>query len=150
MGDSARPSRLARRAWPPTRMADFILLASTPRSHSPIDAQPISDQQSRSFSNQVSLDPVELCIAKVWRDQGSNRERRLRSRPQSLAYRSSRSLRVAAGFDDIRHWERYHLDGKIIVTNLTNKVALYNFLSSFSGTHFVTPRSVQGELRLRF
>ncbi|HEV2732611.1 MAG TPA: TonB-dependent receptor, partial [Terriglobales bacterium] len=57
---------------------------------------------------------------------------------------------VAAGFDDIRHWERYHLDGKIIVTNLTNKVALYNFLSSFSGTHFVTPRSVQAELKLRF
>jgi hypothetical protein len=26
-----------------------------------------------------------------------------------------------------------HLDGKIAVTNLTDKVALYNFLSSFSG-----------------
>jgi hypothetical protein len=26
------------------------------------------------------------------------------------------------------------------VINLTNKEALYNFLSSFSGTHFVTPR----------
>jgi len=57
---------------------------------------------------------------------------------------------VAAGFDDIRHWEHYHLDGKIAVTNLTDKVALYNFLSSFSGTHFVTPRSVQAELRPRF
>ncbi len=57
---------------------------------------------------------------------------------------------VAAGFDDIRHWEHYHLDGKIAVTNLTDKVALYNFLSSFSGTHFLTPRSVQAELRLRF
>jgi len=57
---------------------------------------------------------------------------------------------VAAGFDDIRHWEHYHLGGKIALTNLTDKVALYNFLSSFSGTHFVTPRSVQAELRLRF
>ena len=46
--------------------------------------------------------------------------------------------------------EHYHLDGKITVTNLMDKVALYNFLSSFSGTHFVTPRSVQAELRLRF
>jgi len=25
---------------------------------------------------------------------------------------------------------------------LTNAVALYNFLSTFSGTHFVTPRSL--------
>ena len=57
---------------------------------------------------------------------------------------------VAVGFDDIRHWEHYHLDGKIAVTNLTDKVALYNFLSSFSGTHFVTPRSVQAELKFRF
>ena len=27
--------------------------------------------------------------------------------------------------------------------NLTNKVALYNFLSTFSGTHFIEPRSYQ-------
>ncbi len=27
------------------------------------------------------------------------------------------------------------------VENLTNKVALYNFLSTFSGTHFIEPRS---------
>jgi hypothetical protein len=29
------------------------------------------------------------------------------------------------------------------VINITNKVALYNFLSTFSGTHFVPPRSLQ-------
>ncbi len=57
---------------------------------------------------------------------------------------------LAAGFNDIWHRERYHLDGKITVTNLTDKIALYNFLSSFSGTHFVTPRAVQAELSLRF
>ncbi len=57
---------------------------------------------------------------------------------------------VAAGFDDIWHRERYHVDGKITVTNLMDKEALYNFLSSFSGTHFVTPRSVQAELKVRF
>jgi hypothetical protein len=57
---------------------------------------------------------------------------------------------VAAGFDDIWHWERYHLDGKITVTNLMDKAALYNFLSSFSGTHFVTPRSVQAQIVLHF
>jgi len=27
------------------------------------------------------------------------------------------------------------------VINLTNKDALWNFLSTFSGTHFVTPRA---------
>jgi hypothetical protein len=32
------------------------------------------------------------------------------------------------------------------VVNLTNKVALYNFLSTFSGTHFVTPRTYRVEI----
>jgi outer membrane receptor protein involved in Fe transport len=32
---------------------------------------------------------------------------------------------------------------RLALVNLTNKVALYNFLSTFSGTHFVPPRSIQ-------
>jgi hypothetical protein len=57
---------------------------------------------------------------------------------------------MAAGIDDIWHSEPCHLDAKVTVTNLSNQVALYNFLSSFSGTHFVTPRAIQAELTLRF
>jgi hypothetical protein len=57
---------------------------------------------------------------------------------------------VAAGLNDIWHSEPYHLDAKLTAINLTDKVALYNFLSSFSGTHFVTPRAIQAELKLRF
>jgi hypothetical protein len=33
---------------------------------------------------------------------------------------------------------------------LTNKVALYNFQSTFSGTHFVAPRSYQGQVGVTF
>jgi hypothetical protein len=36
------------------------------------------------------------------------------------------------------------------VVNLTNKEALYNFLSTFSGTHFVTPRAFQVQLGVTF
>jgi hypothetical protein len=36
------------------------------------------------------------------------------------------------------------------VINLTNKTALYNFLSTFTGTHFVTPRSYSAELGFHF
>jgi hypothetical protein len=39
---------------------------------------------------------------------------------------------------------------KLTVVNLTDKVALYNFLSSFSGTHFVAPRTVEGSVTFRF
>jgi hypothetical protein len=36
------------------------------------------------------------------------------------------------------------------VINLTNKDALYNFLSTFSGTHFVTPRTYQAQVGVTF
>jgi hypothetical protein len=35
-------------------------------------------------------------------------------------------------------------------TNLTNTDSLYNFLSTFSGTHFLTPRSYQVNLAFVF
>lgn len=46
--------------------------------------------------------------------------------------------------------ERYKFGAKLTAINVTNKYALYNFLSTFSGTHYVTPRSVTGEVDFRF
>ncbi len=54
------------------------------------------------------------------------------------------------GIDDLFHTERYKIQLRVTALNLTNKEALYNFLSTFSGTHFVTPRALQVELRLVF
>lgn len=56
----------------------------------------------------------------------------------------------AVGADSLWKKDTYALSGKVSVVNATNKAALYNFLSSFSGTHFVSPRVVQGELTLHF
>jgi hypothetical protein len=36
------------------------------------------------------------------------------------------------------------------VINLTNRETLYNFLSTFSGTHFVTPRAYQIHVGVAF
>ena len=36
------------------------------------------------------------------------------------------------------------------VVNLTNKDTLYNFLSTFTGTHFVTPRAYQVHVGVTF
>ncbi|MDE1160826.1 MAG: TonB-dependent receptor [Acidobacteriaceae bacterium] len=60
---------------------------------------------------------------------------------------------MALGDDDIAHFgkgARYKIAGHVTAINVTNKYALYNFLSTFSGTHYVTPRTVTGELSLRF
>lgn len=57
---------------------------------------------------------------------------------------------LSGGMDNIFHTERYTWDARFTVINLTNHVALYNFLSTFSGTHFVPPRSYTAELTMRF
>jgi len=39
---------------------------------------------------------------------------------------------------------------RVTAINLFDSVALYNFLSTFSGTHFVTPRSLQAQMTVTF
>lgn len=72
--------------------------------------------------------------------------------PQRIAPRSLFDL--AIGDDDLFHAalksDRYKWSAKFEVINLTNTVALYNFLSTFSGTHYVTPRTLTGELGFHF
>jgi hypothetical protein len=57
---------------------------------------------------------------------------------------------VAVGVDNLFHGDRHKWSLRFTVINLTNKTALYNFLSTFSGTHFVTPRTEALELGFHF
>jgi hypothetical protein len=57
---------------------------------------------------------------------------------------------VAVGDDNLFRGDRYRWSARVTVINITNKEALYNFLSTFSGTHFVSPRAVTGELGFHF
>jgi hypothetical protein len=57
---------------------------------------------------------------------------------------------IGAGTDNLFRKERYRTTLRFTVTNLGNKVALYNFLSTFSGTHFVTPRAYQAAIGFVF
>ncbi len=57
---------------------------------------------------------------------------------------------IGMGIDNLLRTDRPRLTLRLSAINVTNKVALYNFLSTFSGTHFVTPRALQAELGLVF
>jgi len=57
---------------------------------------------------------------------------------------------AAVGDDNLFHGDRYKWSLRLTVINLTNKVAVYNFLSTFSGTHFVTPRAYTAEVGFHF
>ena len=54
------------------------------------------------------------------------------------------------GDDNLFGGERRKWSLRFTVINLTNKVALYNFLSTFSGTHYVSPRTETVELGFHF
>jgi hypothetical protein len=58
---------------------------------------------------------------------------------------------LAVGDDDIFHnSDRYKWSARFTIVNIANKVALYNFLSTFSGTHYVSPRTLTGEIGFHF
>jgi carboxypeptidase family protein/TonB-dependent receptor-like protein len=68
--------------------------------------------------------------------------------PPRVAPRSLFDL--AVGDDNLFRGDRYKWSATLTFVNLSNKVALYNFLSTFSGTHFVTPRTITAEIGFHF
>jgi hypothetical protein len=73
--------------------------------------------------------------------------------PQRVSPRNLFDMEL--GDDSIAHFggsgrDRYKVGARLTAINVTNKYALYNFLSTFSGTHYVTPRTVTAEVALHF
>jgi hypothetical protein len=58
---------------------------------------------------------------------------------------------LGIGTDNLFHTEkREKFTASFDIANITNKVALYNFLSTFSGTHFLQPRTIIARVGLVF
>jgi hypothetical protein len=74
---------------------------------------------------------------------GDNDHNPQRVQPRSL-------IDMALGEDNLFHGDRFKWGAQLTAINVTDKYALYNFLSTFSGTHYVTPRSVTGQISLHF
>jgi hypothetical protein len=57
---------------------------------------------------------------------------------------------VAVGDDNLFHTDKYKWSARLTVINVTNKEAVYNFLSTFSGTHYVSPRGITALIGFHF
>ena len=57
---------------------------------------------------------------------------------------------IAVGDDNLFKGDRYKWSLTLTAVNVTNRTALYNFLSTFSGTHYVTPRAMTAQLGFHF
>ena len=68
--------------------------------------------------------------------------------PQRIRARNLFDMSV--GDDNLFHADKYKWSARLTAINVTNEFVLYNFLSTFSGTHYVTPRAVTAEVGFHF
>ena len=57
---------------------------------------------------------------------------------------------ASLGEDNLFHGDKDKWSLHLSAVNISNKYALYNFLSTFSGTHYVSPRAMTAELGFHF
>jgi hypothetical protein len=107
------------------------------------------------ITTQGPTGPVSGCLAsqltsKLLSIAAINTENADKS-PSRVAQRNLFDMSV--GDDNVAHFgdgEHYKFSARVTAINVTNKYALYNFLSTFSGTHYVTPRTISAEIALHF
>jgi hypothetical protein len=104
-----------------------------------VKATPFKPLPSACLVSQYSSDLVKIPAPYM----GDNDKDPPRVDPRSL-------FDMSLGEDNIVRSDHYKLDATFTAVNVTNNYTLYNFLSTFSGTHYVTPRMLTGELRLEF
>jgi hypothetical protein len=68
--------------------------------------------------------------------------------PTRIAPRNLFDATVGQG--NIFRTDHYKVNLNLTAINFTDKYALYNFLSTFSGTHYVTPRALTAKITLNF
>jgi hypothetical protein len=70
--------------------------------------------------------------------------------PQRIAPRNV--FDMSLGDDDLFgfHGDKQKISLRLTAVNITDKYALYNFLSTFSGTHYLTPRALTAEIGYHF
>jgi hypothetical protein len=57
---------------------------------------------------------------------------------------------ASIGVDNLFAGDKHKWSLRLTAVNVTNKYALYNFLSTFSGTHYLTPRALNAEVGFHF
>jgi len=96
---------------------------------------------------------IESCTSS---DVGATR---LKIPPEGTADEDHNPPRIAArnifdfsvGSDNLFNQpDHSHISVRFSVSNFTNRIALYNFHSTFSGTHFVAPRTYSGSIGFVF
>ena len=57
---------------------------------------------------------------------------------------------LSLGDDNLFHGDKHKWSLRLTAINLTNNYVLYNFISTFSGTHYVSPRTLTAQIGFSF
>jgi len=116
-----------------------------------------ADQQAQIglFCGSIFATPTSPILGCTDTNRGALR---LRIPPDGTANDDTNPPRIAprhlfdfsVGTDNLFRGERTKVTLRFTGINITNKESLYNFLSTFSGTHFVTPRTFQVQAGITF
>ncbi len=96
-------------------------------------------QNNQCLASQLTSKLVQIPAANTENDDKNPQ----RIQPRSL-------FDMAIGKDNLFGGDNYRWSLRLTGVNITNKYALYNFLSTFSGTHYVTPRALNAEIGFHF
>jgi Carboxypeptidase regulatory-like domain len=100
-----------------------------------------------SFNGVVGACPASLFGSTLIKVPGPNKENDDLNPPR---IQQRNLFDIAVGHDNLFHGDRYKWSARLEVINLTNNFALYNFLSTFSGTHYVSPRAITAQIGFHF
>ncbi len=100
----------------------------------------------------MPISPTDLCAASQY---GSNLVKIPAPGTEDDDHNPPRIARrnlfdVAVGDDNLFRGDRYKWSARLEVINLANQYSLYNFLSTFSGTHYTTPRTITATIGFHF
>jgi hypothetical protein len=104
-----------------------------------IRATPTTPLPTPSPASEYSSNMVKIPAPNT----GNNDKNPQRIQPRNL-------FDAAIGEDNIFRGDQYRWSLRLSAVNIANKYALYNFLSTFSGTHYVTPRAFAAEVGFHF
>jgi hypothetical protein len=122
-------------ATPPTAANPAGVAISDPALGTPANPQGLNECSAAAFNSTLIKVP------------GPNKEQDNTNPPR---IRQRNLFDLALGDDDLFHGDRFKWSARLTVINLANNYVLYNFLSTFSGTHYVTPRTISGEVGFHF
>ena len=108
------------------------------------DALELSDSEKTSIGFTGNANNCDSALIRIPQPGTENADHN----PARMKGRNLYNLSV--GHDNLLGGDRRKLTLRMSVVNLTNQVALYNFKSTFGGTHYVTPRAFSAAIGYSF